>query len=192
MTDRSARLLPIVLEHHREHRHPLPLEPLDNLLNRGELSLGQRLDFGKSSILGNNGDIHICSSRRPPRGGSGSGRIRSRRGVSDRARLRRSLGSRRVGRRARRSPDAPTDGRARWQRSCSSSVRSSSSDGPDTGNPRCPSASSDGVPGRSLLAWRSARSGTSPRQVPGERFLMGPIALLLALLCLAVALWGPA
>jgi hypothetical protein len=27
---------------------------------------------------------------------------------------------------------------------------------------------------------------------PWERFLMGPIALLLALLCLAVAPWGPA
>jgi uncharacterized membrane protein YhhN len=26
---------------------------------------------------------------------------------------------------------------------------------------------------------------------PWERFLMGPMALLLALLCLVVALWGP-
>jgi hypothetical protein len=43
------------------------------------------------------------------------------------------------------------------------------------------------VAGMALSAFGNFASSSS-----WERFLMGPIALLVALLCLAVALWGPA
>ena len=63
----------------------------------------------RRTMGGNDGRLHICSSRRPPCSGCGGSRIRPRRGIPDRASLRRSLGSRGVGRSARRSPDAPAD-----------------------------------------------------------------------------------